>query len=151
MKRIAIFLGIFLFLCGCSRDANRVQVSFVDSTGKKVASFSSEVVADEKSRMLGLMYRKDMGDDQGMLFVFPAENERSFWMKNTYIELDMIYMNASKKVISIIERAAPLSETPRLSVGKAQYVLEIKGGLSRGLGIKEGQQMEVAGDLPPGR
>ena len=69
-------------------------------------------------------------------------------MKNTYVELDMVFLNSAKKVISIVERAVPLSETPRLSVGKAQYVLEIKGGRSKALGIREGFAMEIVGEVP---
>ena len=146
MRPLLTCLALLLFF-GCSQD-QKIKVNLQDPAGKQVASIAAEVATSESARALGLMYRKEMGDDEGMLFVFPDEQPRSFWMKNTYVELDMVFLNSAKKVISIVERAVPLSETPRLSVGKAQYVLEIKGGRSKALGIREGFAMEIVGEVP---
>ena len=87
------------------------------------------------------MYRKSMKENQGMLFVFHEEKPRSFWMHNTYIPLDIIYLNKEKEIVSIAKNAAPLSETSRPSEGDAMYVLEINGGLSDKLGLTKGDRM----------
>ena len=82
-----------------------------------------------------------MNENEGMLFVFHDEKPRSFWMKNTYIPLDIIYLNKDKQIVSIAKNAEPLSETSRPSEGEAMYVLEINGGLSDKLGLMKGDYM----------
>ena len=82
-----------------------------------------------------------MKENQGMLFVFHEEKPRSFWMHNTYIPLDIIYLNKEKDIVSIAKNAEPLSETSRPSEGDAMYVLEINGGLSDKLGLAKGDHM----------
>ena len=74
----------------------------------------------------------------GMLFLMPEEKIQSFWMKNTYIPLDIIYINSNNQVISIKENAKPMNESPLPSEKPAIYVLEILGGTSAKLGIKPG-------------
>lgn len=103
--------------------------------------FYIEVAMDMRSQIRGLMYRKSMPADQGMLFVFPDVAERSFWMKNTYIPLDMLFIDASGKIINIHENAVPEDLTPIYSSGPAKYVLEINGGESKKLGIRAGDRL----------
>ncbi|RBL89700.1 DUF192 domain-containing protein [Chitinophaga flava] len=87
-----------------------------------------QLAKTDKQREDGLMYRKSMSDDQGMLFIFPDMEERSFWMKNTYISLDIIYIDDKMEIVSIQKYATPLSEQSLPSFKKAQYVLEVNGG-----------------------
>ncbi|MBT8325857.1 MAG: DUF192 domain-containing protein [Winogradskyella sp.] len=89
-----------------------------------------EVARDEFEIQTGLMYRNDLGTSQGMLFIFPEESHRSFYMKNTRLPLDIIYISASKEIVSIIKNAKPFDETSLPSDLPAQYVLEINGGLA---------------------
>jgi uncharacterized membrane protein (UPF0127 family) len=90
----------------------------------------------------GLMYRKQMNADAGMLFVFPFERPQSFWMRNTFIPLDMIFIGANRRIIGIVENAEPLTTTERRVDGLSQFVFEIGGGLSARLGIRPGQLVE---------
>ncbi len=87
-----------------------------------------EIAADEASRARGLMFRRSLEPDHGMLFVFPTTEEHSFWMHNTPIALDMIFLDETRATIGVVANAAPRTDTPR-TVGKpSRYVVEVAGG-----------------------
>lgn len=101
-----------------------------------------EVVATPESRALGLMYRRELGPDAGMLFVFPSTDVQSFWMKNTLLPLDMVFIDERRTIVGIVADARPLTTTPR-SVGKpSRYVLEVNAGFCARQGIRAGQSVE---------
>jgi uncharacterized membrane protein (UPF0127 family) len=104
-------------------------------------AFQVEIADDPRERTLGLMYRREMADGEGMLFDFGSEQPASFWMRNTYISLDMLFIRADGTIESIAERTTPLSETSIPSKGPVRYVLEINGGLSDALGIEPGDRV----------
>ncbi len=110
--------------------------------------FQVEVAQSVPEITRGLMYRERLGKFQGMLFVFPDEQPRSFWMKNTLIPLDIIFISDKHRIVSISERAEPLTLTSRQSQGPARYVLEINGGLSSELKIKPGMKVKIEGLNP---
>jgi hypothetical protein len=87
-----------------------------------------ELAESDDERAKGLMDRKSMTDDQGMLFIFSQAEEQSFWMKNTYISLDIIYVDENKEIVSIQKYATPLSEESLPSFKKAMYVVEVNAG-----------------------
>lgn len=89
-----------------------------------------EIADTEFDRETGLMYRNTMENDRGMLFIFEDEAPRYFYMKNTEIPLDIIYLDANKKIVSIQKKAKPFNEVSLPSEGPAQYVLEVNGGLT---------------------
>lgn len=101
-------------------------------------SFKVEIADDEAERQTGLMNRPSMGPDRGMLFEFEDERDRAFWMHNTYIPLDIIYIDSAGKIVSIAANATPFSETPIPSMGAAKGVLELNGGRAEALGIQAG-------------
>lgn len=103
-----------------------------------VHRFRVEIADDEAERQHGLMNRPKMDRDRGMLFEFPSEQIRSFWMKNTYIPLDIIYIARDGRIVSIAANTTPFSEAPIPSEGPANGVLEINGGLAAELGIRPG-------------
>ncbi len=103
--------------------------------------FQVEIADEPSERSRGLMFRREMADNAGMLFDFGAEEPASFWMENTYIPLDMIFIKADGTVESIAERTTPLSRRSVPSQGPVRYVLEINGGLSDELGIKPGDKV----------
>ena len=105
------------------------------------ARFRVEVADDPQERSLGLMHRESMAQGAGMLFVYPVEEEVGFWMQNTLIPLDMIFMDASGTVVKVHENAVPLDRTVIRSEFPTQYVLEINGGLSGQLGIAPGAEL----------
>lgn len=100
----------------------------------------------------GLMDRRHMAPDFGMLFVYDRAKPQSFWMKNTLISLDIIFIQADGRIDSIVENAEPNSLTPRSSKGPAKYVLELVGGEAQRAGIRRGDQVEftkVPGHVRP--
>jgi uncharacterized membrane protein (UPF0127 family) len=88
-----------------------------------------EIADDDYKIQTGLMYRTQMETNQGMFFVFPNEDFRSFYMKNTKIPLDIIYVDANKTIVSVQKNAQPFDETSLPSEAPSKYVLEINGGL----------------------
>lgn len=108
----------------------------------KTTSFLVELADSDAERSQGLMCREAMADNKGMLFAFPDNAERSFWMKNTIIPLDIIYVDAKGKIVSIQKNAVPYDRTPLPSYGKAVAVLEINAGLSDRLHIKVGDKIK---------
>ncbi|MGC8927727.1 MAG: DUF192 domain-containing protein [Myxococcota bacterium] len=116
---------------------NRDTSHFVQFTkdGKTIASFKVELAITDEERGRGLMYRKSLNEDSGMLFIFREDGSHTFWMKNTYIPLDMIFINSDMEVVGVYPDAVPLSEEP-ISVNRpSRYVLEINAGLSERYGI----------------
>jgi uncharacterized membrane protein (UPF0127 family) len=112
------------------------HVAFQSKTGAAV--FDVELALDEQSHERGLMFRKEVPDGTGMLFVFPSEGPRVFWMKNTLVPLDMIFLSAARKVVGILENTEPLTTSPRDPHALAQYVLEVAGGTAFAKGIHVG-------------
>ena len=108
-----------------------------------IQTIEVEFAKNDEERALGLMYRSSMDEHQGMWFIFPEEAPRSFYMRNTEIPLDIIYLDKDKKVVSIAKNARPYDETSLPSEKPAMYVLEINGGLSDKWGIEKGDRMEV--------
>ena len=95
------------------------------------------------------MNRKDLARGTGMWFVFDGEKPRSFWMRNTLISLDLVFVSAAGKVVRLIRRASPLSDRALPSGAPAKYVLEVNGGEADRLGIKEGGTLSVCGTPGP--
>ena len=111
------------------------------TTASGPVKFQVEIADNETERQNGLMWRENLGPDRGMLFDFKEEAQRSFWMKNTLIPLDIIYIAADGTVVSIAQLTTPKSEAPIPSHGAALGVLEIAGGRAGELGIKPGDKV----------
>jgi uncharacterized membrane protein (UPF0127 family) len=104
-----------------------------------------EIVSTPAARSKGLMYRTALADDQGMLFVFDETSDHGFWMKNTFIPLDMIFIDETLAVVGVHENAVPQS-TRNVSIGRpSRYVLEVPGGWSARHGISAGARVELPG------
>lgn len=128
-----------------------VKASFVAPNGATSPRYTLEVCSTEGQRALGLMYRRSLAEGAGMIFVFPGERVNSFWMKNTYIALDMVFLNKDMAIVGILENVPPLNEAPR-SVGKpSMYVVELGAGVARKHGLREGATLVVQGSLPATR
>jgi len=106
-----------------------------------LARFTVELADDPSERSLGLMHRETMARSAGMLFAYDKPQFVSFWMRNTLIPLDMIFMDETGRVMRVHENAIPLDETGIPGGEGIQYVLEINGGLARRLGIDEGSEL----------
>lgn len=104
-----------------------------------------EVAATHDARTRGLMWRTELAAGKGMLFLFPEEEMQSFWMRNTLISLDMIFINTGMKVAGIVERAEPRTLSARSVGAPSQFVLEVPGGWSQSVGVKKGSTVEFEG------
>lgn len=109
--------------------------------GDTIRTIDIELAKTDEERAKGLMYRKSMSDTQGMLFLFDAPEEQSFWMKNTYISLDIVYVDDKKEIVSIQKYATPLSEAGLPSYKPAQYVVEVNAGFCDKYRIKYGDKI----------
>jgi uncharacterized membrane protein (UPF0127 family) len=114
----------------------------IDTGGRKVL-FRVEVAVTPEEHARGLMYRSQLADDAGMVFVFEEPSVQRFWMKNTLIPLDMIFIGKDRRIVGVVENAAPETETERMVGAPSQYVLEIGGGLSAKLGIHRGESVDL--------
>ncbi len=103
-----------------------------------LATIEIEIAETEYETQTGLMYRKSMQQNRGMLFIFPNETRKSFYMKNTEIPLDIIYINSGLKVVSIQKNTKPLDQSSIPSQVPAKYALEVNAGLSDQWGLKAG-------------
>lgn len=113
----------------------------VIDTPRGPARFLAEVAADPAAQEKGLMFRTKLAPDAGMLFDFHAPDFQTFWMKNTVIPLDMIFIRGDGTISSIAANATPYSETPIPSREPVRAVLEIDGGRAAQLGIEAGQRV----------
>ncbi|WP_421737529.1 DUF192 domain-containing protein [Caulobacter sp.] len=110
-------------------------------TSKGRARFQVEIAATHAQQQRGLMYRTALAPDRGMLFTYAKPQSAAFWMKNTLIPLDIIYIAPSGRVLSIARNARPHDETPISSGGIILGVLEIAGGRAAQLGILPGDRV----------
>lgn len=112
------------------------------ATRHGVARFTVEIADDDRSREIGLMCRRRLAADRGMLFDFKTvQPSVAFWMKNTLIPLDMVFIGADGRVVSVAHDARPLDETPIYAGGPTLAVLEIAGGRAAQLDIEPGDRV----------
>jgi uncharacterized membrane protein (UPF0127 family) len=133
---LAIMLGP---IAGAAFAQTLDRLEIATASGAHV--FNVEVVSDDAGREKGLMYRRFMPQDRGMLFDFKEEAPVAFWMKNTYIPLDMIFISRRGVVTNIVANAEPLSERLIPSGSPAYGVLEINGGVAARIGLKVGDRV----------
>ena len=148
---LSLGAALLITLTACSRNApaDGVDLIFKKPSGEKTEIFRMEVVATNSDRMRGLMFRKSLAANAGMIFLFNEEREQSFWMKNTLIPLDMVFVSSAWKVVGVLENVPPLTEDPRTVGIPSQYVLEFSAGTIKRLGVSSGAAVEVTGQLPP--
>ena len=118
------------------------ELTFLDSTNHKPETKIDIQIADNDfDRELGLMFRKSMEENQGMLFIFPADTIQNFWMRNTYIPLDMIFANSMNIIVTIQHATSTLSDQTYSSNAPAKYVIEVNSGFTDKNKIKVGDKI----------
>lgn len=156
---VLLFFGmLFLYVTSCKEERQSSEVKQVKVTFNKegelqlkkavtdslLASLDIEIADDEYQTQTGLMYRNNMEINQGMLFIFPNSGLRSFYMKNTEIPLDIIYIAEDKSIVNIQKNAKPMDETALPSEAPAKYVLEVNAGLSDVWTLDKGDIVEFS-------
>lgn len=115
---------------------------FLDGENGAVrATIDMELADNDMERQFGLMYRKSMAADQGMLFLFERSEPQGFWMKNTFIPLDILFVDENRTILNIHENTVPHSEATIASEGPARYVVEVNGGFTAANGIRPGDRI----------
>ncbi len=155
-KVIAFSLLVVLTACssGQSQGANSAPTSYASAPRHAVSqlpvipltvthdgkqhSFRVEVAGSAEEQDKGLMFRTAMGADEGMIFPMNPPRMAAFWMKNTVIPLDIIYIGPDKRILNIAARAIPYDETPLYAAGRVSAVLELNGGRAQELGLGKG-------------
>lgn len=120
-------------------DSSTLQI--VGQNASAVHEFKIKLAVTPEQQERGLMFVNDMPDDEGMLFLFKESGPKSFWMKNTFLPLDMIFISDDGTIEHIAANAKPLSLDPVDSESDALAVLEVNGGLCERMGIKEGDKV----------
>lgn len=115
------------------------ELKFIDSkTSKEISSIDIEVADDNAEREQGLMYRETMAENNGMLFLMETEETQAFWMKNTILPLDILFVDANHRIVSIHTNCKPYSLDQIVSAKPALYVVEVNNGYTTKYGIKAG-------------
>jgi uncharacterized membrane protein (UPF0127 family) len=136
---LLIVAGLGLTLHGSAQAAGQSTLEIVSASG--VHAFNVELATTEPERERGLMFRKELPQGQGMLFDFFTDQPVSFWMHNTYIPLDMIFIRHDGVIVRVAENTKPLSDDLVPAGAPVRAVLEVTGGTARQLGIKAGDKV----------
>ena len=142
-KFLAIF--VMIFIIGCAKNHQGSLHEILISSQGKIVRLNVEIADDNQERMNGLMFRKNLDENSGMLFVFDNEESQIFWMKDTLIPLDMIFIGKDLKIINI-EHALPCGKEPcplYKSQAPSKYVLEVNSGFSAKNNLKAGDKITV--------
>jgi Uncharacterized conserved protein len=129
----------FLVAAGPARPADPKTLEITSKTGVHV--FAVEIADNDAERAKGLMFRKSLPEGQGMLFDFGHEQDVAMWMENTYIPLDMLFIQGDGRILRIAENTVPLSTRIIPSGGPVRAVLEVIGGTARKYGIAPGDRV----------
>ena len=153
-KKILTFFILSFFIFSCKQGSKSIdtidqQIEFTKEGSLEIIKDSTttihldiEVADNEYKRQTGLMYRTLLDEKQSTLFIFEDEKPRYFYMKNTYIPLDIVFINADKKIVSVVENAKATDETSLPSNAPTQYVLEVNAGLFKKWGLEIGDQIK---------
>ena len=152
MKALAILLTVVVLVGALPPDATAQSsaglATFSKSgleieSGEKTHEFVVELALSHRQQMQGLMFRRSMAPDAGMLFVYGRNEPTAMWMKNTYIPLDIVFIAADGRIVKIAERTVPLSLATISSGGPVVGVLELNAGTTSRLGIKPGDRVRA--------
>ncbi len=135
-----LIISFFTCFSTHAQDVSPLEILVIVS-GEQRHTFEVEVVRDDAGRMRGLMYRKHLPASRGMLFDFKNDQSISMWMQNTYISLDMLFIQANGVISHIVENTEPLSTRLISSNGVVRGVLEINAGVVKSLQIKVGDRI----------
>ncbi len=130
------------FLNDGKPQTNLPRSEIVFHTADGLVRITAQVASTSRQRQKGLMFTKHLDDSEGMLFVFEKEEPLAFWMKNTYIPLDMIFLDSRRTVVGVVEGAIPFDTSPRGIGRPARYVIEVPAGFVSAHKISTGTKVE---------
>jgi len=134
---ICCLLGLLAACASSPEEQATGTLDFIGADGKVIRTIQIDIAASDAERQRGLMDRTSLSLEEGMLFIFPAPDSQSFWMRNTYIPLDIMFVGADRRMVNIVKRTTPLSDDSIRSAGPSQYVVEVRGGFSDRFGLDD--------------
>ncbi|MBI2541795.1 DUF192 domain-containing protein [Candidatus Woesearchaeota archaeon] len=140
-KNLAVFLLLFLTGCAVRSDKNFEEISI--DNGIKIVKINAEIADDSQEMEKGLMFREKLNENEGMLFIFDDENYYAFWMKNTLMPLDIVFIGKNLTIVDI-KRAVPCREDPCMTyspASPAKYVLEMNENFTLKKNVKIGDNL----------
>lgn len=154
MKYLLILISFLFISCNDTETAERTdteertleytsEVSFIDVNGNEVSNIDVAVADDDESRTEGLMDVTDLPEDAGMLFIFDENRERNFWMANTPLSLDILFVNEDFEIVRIHQNTTPYSQESIPSEKPAKYVVEVNAGYTLRHDITEGATIRI--------
>lgn len=151
MRRLAPVFACAALVAACASTPARTPALFPSlqqaqvqvTTASGVHEFDVWIAADDRSRERGLMYVRELPPGRGMLFLFEQPQPLAFWMKNTYLSLDLIFIDHAGRVLNVAANTRPHSLDPIPSDGEAIAVLEVLGGTARSIGLKSGDRLTL--------
>jgi uncharacterized membrane protein (UPF0127 family) len=146
---ILVPYGIFFYYEQLA-DSSLLRCRFKINSQKTSVEFKLEIANRPKSRAKGLMFRKELEPNRGMLFVFPEVKIQTIWMKNTFVSLDLLFLNEDLEVVGLIESVPILNEKARSIKAPSKYVVELPAGSCKAQGIKVGARLVPKGPIPEG-
>jgi len=120
---------------------NEGSLVFINATSDTIKKVNIEIADNDPERTQGMMYRSSMSYDNAMLFIMEYETQQSFWMRNTKLSLDILYVNSDMEIVTIYKHTQPYSESPIPSFKRAKYVVETTAGFCEKFGIEEGDRI----------
>lgn len=145
-----VLLAVLLFSIACEKENDRLptvrsdiemrrdgRLDFVRPDGTPITSINIEIAETAEARTRGLMNRRSLSLNEGMLFIFEEVDTLSFWMRNTPIPLDMIFVDPDSEIVNIVKRTTPLSDENYTSTAPAKYVIEVRAGFTDRFGITD--------------
>ena len=124
------------------------RIEIVGADGALRTNVAVEIADTAATREYGLMFRKQLDEHAGMIFVFKEPQQLQFWMKNTILSLDMIFADSTGQIVGIVRRAEPFSEKVDSVDAASQYVLEVNGGFCDRHGVRPGDKLRFEGFVP---
>lgn len=141
VRLVAILIVIVTFVSVASAADEKLHPLKISRKGKVVTQLKVEPADTPEKRMKGLMFRKTLPEGQGMWFIFDSDTLHPFWMENTYISLDIIFVDNKNKIVSISRNTQPLSRKPIFPQKPYRYVLEVPAGFAAKYGLKKGDRV----------
>lgn len=141
IKNIIFIIIFFMMHSGISL-ANEYKKGYVIFEKKNLV-FQVDIADTITLREKGLMFRKNLNSNRGMLFIFPTERNVEIWMKNTFLSLDIIFISEEKLVIGVVKKTLPLSAKIYSITEKSKYVLEVNGGIIDYYNINLGDKIKI--------
>lgn len=152
MKKVLVAACFLFLLSACfetEKNPQRELSSLTFGSSEQKVDFKVETAQTPQELALGLMYRKFMPENQGMIFLFPEPHQTAFWMKNTYLPLDMIFVNDKHQISGIVENAQPLSEQRIYSPARTIAVIELNAGVAKEKNLHRGMLVTHSGLILP--